>query len=38
MTKNEIFIKKLGESVIESTITRWLKNELDSINEEYHVV
>ncbi len=38
MTKIEIVIPKLGESVIEATITRWLKNEGDSINEEDPVV
>ncbi len=34
MAKAEILIPRMGESVIEATITRWLKNEGDMINED----
>lgn len=34
MAKAEIVIPRMGESIIECTITRWLKNEGDLINED----
>lgn len=38
MAKIEIRLPKLGESVIEATITRWLKNEGDAVAEEESIV
>lgn len=38
MAKYELVVPKLGESVIEATLTRWLKTEGDMINEEDPVV
>ena len=38
MAKIEIKLPKLGESVIEATITRWLKNEGDAVTEEESIV
>ncbi len=34
MAKAEILIPRMGESIIEATITRWLKSEGDMINED----
>ncbi|MDY0287087.1 MAG: biotin/lipoyl-containing protein, partial [Bacteroidales bacterium] len=34
MAKHEIVIPKMGESIIEATITKWLKKEGDRIAEE----
>lgn len=38
MANYELMVPKLGESVIEATLTKWLKNEGDMINEEDPVV
>ncbi len=38
MASSEIIIPKLGESVIEATITRWLKSEGEMVNEEESIV
>jgi 2-oxoglutarate dehydrogenase E2 component (dihydrolipoamide succinyltransferase) len=38
MANFEVVVPKLGESVIEATITKWLKNEGEMINEEDPVV
>ena len=38
MTQLEIVIPRLGESVIEATITRWLKKEGDPIAEDEPIV
>ena len=38
MSKYEVVIPKLGESVIEATITRWLKNEGDMIQDDEPIV
>lgn len=38
MAKHEIVIPKMGESIIEATITKWLVNEGDTIVEEDPVV
>jgi len=38
MATTEIIIPKLGESVIEATITRWLKNEGETIKEDEPLV
>jgi 2-oxoglutarate dehydrogenase E2 component (dihydrolipoamide succinyltransferase) len=38
MARKEIRMPKLGESVIEATITRWLKNEGDAIQAEEAIV
>jgi len=38
MATTEIIIPKLGESVIEATITRWLKKEGETINEDEGLV
>jgi len=38
MAKFDIIMPKLGESIIEATITRWLKNEGDSISEDDAIV
>jgi 2-oxoglutarate dehydrogenase E2 component (dihydrolipoamide succinyltransferase) len=38
MADIEIVIPKLGESVIEATITRWLKNEGDHVDEDDPIV
>ena len=38
MAKFEIVMPKLGESVIEATITKWLKNEGDTIEEDDAIV
>jgi 2-oxoglutarate dehydrogenase E2 component (dihydrolipoamide succinyltransferase) len=38
MAKIEVRLPKLGESVIEATITRWLKNEGDAVTEEESIV
>ena len=38
MSKYEVVIPKLGESVIEATITRWLKNEGETIQEDEPLV
>ncbi len=38
MSKYEVVVPKLGESVIEVTITRWLKNEGESISEDEPIV
>jgi len=38
MAKYEVVVPKLGESVIEATITRWLKNEGDMIQEDETIV
>ena len=38
MSKYEVVVPKLGESVIEVTITRWLKNEGETIQEDEPIV
>ena len=38
MAKIEVRLPKLGESVIEATITKWLKNEGDKVAEEESIV
>lgn len=38
MTKFEIIMPKLGESIIEATITRWLKQEGDILEEDDSIV
>jgi len=38
MATTEIIIPKLGESVIEATITRWLKKEGETINEDESLI
>ncbi|MBE0641623.1 MAG: 2-oxo acid dehydrogenase subunit E2, partial [Bacteroidales bacterium] len=38
MARFEILMPKMGESIIEATITKWLKNEGDTINEEDTIV
>lgn len=38
MAKFEILMPKMGESIIEATITKWLKNEGDTISEEDAIV
>lgn len=38
MAKFEIVMPKLGESIIEATITRWLKQSGDSVNEDDAIV
>ncbi len=38
MAKFEIIMPKLGESIIEATITRWLKKEGDSVQEDDSLV
>lgn len=38
MANYELVVPKLGESVIEATLTKWLKNEGEMINEEDPVV
>lgn len=38
MAKYDIFMPKMGESIIEATIIRWLKNEGDVVNEDEAIV
>ncbi len=38
MANYELMVPKLGESVIEATLTKWLRNEGEMINEEDAVV
>ena len=38
MAKFEVVMPKMGESIIEATITRWLKSEGDRINEDETIV
>ncbi len=38
MAKFEIIMPKLGESVIEATITRWLKGAGDTVEEDDPIV
>lgn len=38
MTKFEIIMPKLGESIIEATITKWLKSEGDQVEEDDAIV
>lgn len=38
MAKFELVMPKLGESVIEATITRWMKNEGDTVQEDDAIV
>ncbi|PIY30774.1 MAG: hypothetical protein COZ08_11010, partial [Bacteroidetes bacterium CG_4_10_14_3_um_filter_42_6] len=38
MAKFEIIMPKLGESIIEATITRWVKNVGESVEEDDSLV
>ncbi len=38
MAKFDIIMPKLGESIIEATITRWIKNEGDTVSEDDAIV
>jgi 2-oxoglutarate dehydrogenase E2 component (dihydrolipoamide succinyltransferase) len=38
MAKFEIVMPKLGESIIEATITKWLKKEGDSVKEDESIL
>jgi 2-oxoglutarate dehydrogenase E2 component (dihydrolipoamide succinyltransferase) len=38
MAKFEVVMPKLGESIIEATITKWLKNEGDAVGEDEAIV